>query len=153
MAVLDRLGQEHSKVLRELGLLGVTLQKIETKGVERLKTLDLEAVSRILRKDIPDHFGLEEMVLFPRLKQLAPDEKSFLEELLSEHEKIRKQIDVFLRDASSAGVQPDKAAGSLAKVVEDLSSHARKEDERLLPLARRVLTEAELEELDKALAG
>lgn len=154
VAILERVEQEHDKVLKEFSLLAASLQKMESKEIGLLKeSASLEAVLSMLRKDIPDHFELEEKVLFPHLKKLNPDEKGFVEELLYEHKEIRKLIDVVLKDARSAEVQPVRDATSLAKVVEDICAHARKEDMKLLPLARRVLTEAELNELDRLVGG
>jgi len=150
MVVLERLEQEHREVLEKFGLLTVTLQDIETRGVELLKDQgSLKAISDLLEHAIPDHFEKEEKVLFPFLEKVIPSERRFVAELLGEHERIMKAIAAFLKDVRSPAVSLDELRNRLRTLTEDISAHAKKENEELLPLARRFLSEAQLKELDR----
>jgi len=150
MSLLLRLEQDHREVLERFSLLTVTLQKTEREDVKLLEeSEDVGAIFDLLENKIPNHFASEEKILFPWLEKIVPNTKGFISELLSEHEKIRKDSAELLRDRSSPQASPERLANLLKRITESLSAHARKEDEKLLPLVRRFGDEAKLRELDR----
>lgn len=150
MSLLERLKQDHREVLERFSLLATTLQSIETQELKLLsESKDLVAVFNLLKDKIPDHFASEETVLFPWLERLVPTEKTFIQELLSEHKEIRADIAALTIDVKSPDVPLERIKSLLKGIVERLSAHARKEDEKLLPLARRYSSEDQLKELDR----
>ena len=72
------------------------------------------------------HFQAEEQVLFPLLLSLVPESRPMIEELTTEHERIRR-----------AKAQMDKETG-LGKLIFDLGDllerHIRREERELFPL-------------------
>jgi len=103
------------------------------------------------------HHPKEDQYLFPRLAKRAPQAVALIDELSAEHVKGAKLV----RDLEQAliGLEVGWAGGSAAfraaiDVYADFHwSHMRKEEEQLLPLAERFLTEEDWRAIDDAFAG
>ena len=97
-----------------------------------------------------DHQAKEESILFPFLRQSqrfihGEFEREELEQLLREHGEERWLIEkVQLALVSNNPSEFIEKAGTLAKV---LSEHALKEEQQLFPMAERILSQPEAEEL------
>jgi hemerythrin-like domain-containing protein len=79
------------------------------------------------------HFSAEEKVLFPLLRSSAPASSAMIDELLAEHEELRRAMDQL------------EQGGVAAKLIFDLGDllerHIRKEERGLFPLFERYVEE------------
>jgi hemerythrin-like domain-containing protein len=104
------------------------------------------------------HHSDEEEDLFPMLLQAAPE---------SEHAHLRELVDALLaqhRELELAwsqvrwklegvwlGMQPDLGAEEVGRLVELYRVHIAREEEELLPLAARLLGDAQLDVVGRAM--
>jgi regulator of cell morphogenesis and NO signaling len=108
-----------------------------------------------LREEVDVHSNKEELALFPVLRR-HPLPAGLLDTLLEEHEGIRAYVHEFAAEAglwlgggrtrAPAWIAPARQARGL------LSTHMQKENLLLFPVAERVLSEAEREEVASACA-
>jgi hemerythrin-like domain-containing protein len=103
------------------------------------------------------HHPKEEKHLFARLEARAPEAAPLVEELRAEHvsgAQLVRDLEQALR--AFEGSRPG-AAGAFAAAVNSYAdfhwSHMRKEEDQLLPLARKHLTAADWSAIDDAFAG
>lgn len=143
-----KLHEEHVAVLDLLERFGQALVRLRGQPpasdnpVWRGLLAQLESA---LLYEITHHFSLEEDQLFPRLHQRG--EGDLAELLFEEHEAIRAVtrplLGLIARAAAGeldgAGWKALKVAG--LELVERLGSHARKEEEALVPLVDEMLDE------------
>ncbi len=160
-APLDVIKREHKRVLDNIGLLraaSLCLQLSTLTSGSAIRGKGTEHLSKVLGfidTDVRLHFRCEEEVLFPALEKHFDIEKSPIRLLLGEHAQIWQWYDQL--KAKLAVLQEDEGEPSdaIPAEVQDLSSHIerllrehiKKEDESLLPLARRLLSDKELEEI------
>ncbi len=158
---LDILKREHDRILENLGLLhGASLclklgtltsgSAIRGKGTEHLsKVLDF------FDKDLLLHFCREEEVLFPSLEKHFGVEKNPTRLLLEEHGEVVQYYDRLKEKLAVLQEDGRESSEAVLAEVQDLSSHIeyllrshiKKENESLLPLAKSLLSEKELEEI------
>jgi iron-sulfur cluster repair protein YtfE (RIC family) len=143
-----KLHQEHVAILDLLGRFEQSLTRLRGAPPAaddpswRGLLSQLEAA---LQYEVTHHFDLEEEQLFPRLHQRG--EGDLAELLFEEHEAIRAVagplLGLIARAAAggldSAGWKALKVSG--LELVERLGSHARKEEEALVPLVDEMLDE------------
>ena len=158
---LDILKREHDRVLENLGLLrGASLclklsnltpqSVIREKGIEHLsKVLDF------FDKDVGLHFRREEEALFPVLEKHIGAEKSPTRLLLGEHNEVwrwynrlkEKLVELQADGSGSPEAVPAEVQDISSHIEQLLRGHIKKENESLLPLAKSLLSEKELEEI------
>jgi hemerythrin-like domain-containing protein len=157
------LKQEHDRVLDTIALLqGVNLcLKFSTLGTETpLQGRGLNHLHKILEffdKDVTLHFRREEEVLFPALERHMAAEKSPAKMLLHEHDDWRelyRRLKEIVAGIEAGGVGSTEALSVEAQEVNGaiqhlLREHIKKENESLLPLARSLLSDAELKEISE----
>jgi len=103
------------------------------------------------------HHPKEDLVLFARLEQRAPQAKALIDELRAEHVKgaqlIRdlEQALVALEVGWAGGEKTFRAA--VDAYAEFHWSHMRKEEQQILPMAERAFTAEDWREVDAAFAG
>ena len=158
---LDVLKREHQRVLDNIGLLRAAslclkLGTLTPQSVVREKGLDhLSKVLDFIDTDVRLHFRREEEILFPALERHFGVEKSPIRLLLEEHSQVWEWYDRLrekLVELQGDGREPPEAVPA---EVQDLSSHIehllrehiKKENESLLPLAKSLLSQKELEEI------
>ncbi|MFH1003769.1 MAG: hemerythrin domain-containing protein, partial [Chloroflexota bacterium] len=116
----------------------------------------LARVLDFLDKDIGRHFRREEAVLFPALEKHLGKEKGPTRLLRGEHEQFwqwHRQLKAAYDKLQTAqgGPPPVELAEEVKRLSGELEGflkeHIRKENETLLPLARRLFGEAEQAEL------
>lgn len=161
---LDILKKEHDRVLETIALLrGVSLcLKFNSLGTESpLQDRGLNHLRKIIEffdKDVILHFRREEEVLFPALEKHTGSENSPAKMLAGEHQEWRKQFERLKVTAASletAGegdnteALSEEAQEINSKIEHLLREHIKKENESLLPLARSVLSDSELEEISR----
>lgn len=131
------LSHQHQRVLALCVRLDRALQAGE---------VDLEAwqseIERIFAQEVAIHFAAEEKELFPVARKFS-DMDSLVQELLSEHLALRA---LFARAGSR-----DLQAKDLARFVETLAHHVRKEERQLFEGLQKVMTADELASLGAAL--
>ena len=102
-----------------------SLGQIKPMGVEGLKERARE-FRDFFMTNLSRHFQAEEEVLFPLLRSCVPESRTMIEELIADHERIRR-----------AKVQLDSEVG-LGKLIFDLGDllerHIRREERELFPL-------------------
>jgi iron-sulfur cluster repair protein YtfE (RIC family) len=89
------------------------------------------------------HFRAEEEVLFPCMRERVPESAALIDELVGDHEKIRRAIPQLERQTA------------LGKLIFDLGDllerHIRKEERELFPLFERHAEELDVDALAKEL--
>lgn len=157
---LDVLRREHDRILENLDLLRAaslclklgTLKPqspIRDKGIGHLaKVLDF------FDKDVGLHFRREEAVLFPALEKHIGVKKSPTRLLLKEHgevwqwyNRLKEKLVELQEDGSEHSDAVPAEVQDISRHIEHrLREHIKKENESLLPLAKSLLGEKELEE-------
>jgi len=92
--------------------------------------------------EMAGHFAAEEKDIFPQAARL-PELQGLVQELLAEHEILRKLF-------SQAGARELDALG-LAEVAERLSGHIRKEERQLFEAMQRSLSAEQLQHIGQEL--
>lgn len=158
---LDILRREHERVLDNIGLLRAAslCLKLGTltvdspvwdKGIGHLtKVLDF------FDKDVGLHFRREEEVFFPALEKYLGVEKSPTRLLLAEHTEMWQSYNQLREKLVELQGDGSKSSEAISTQVQEISGrierllreHIKKEDESLLPLAKSLLSEKELEEI------
>ncbi len=94
-------------------------------------------------KNLSAHFKAEEKVLFPALRSLAPESCALIEELLLQHEQMRKWATRLNEETN------------LAKMIHDigdlLERHIRREERELFPIFEREVGDNEAERIKRAI--
>ncbi len=160
---LDVLQREHGRVLDNIGLLRAAslclkLGTLTPQSAVREKGLDhLSKVLDFMDTDVRLHFRREEAVLFPPLEKHLGVEKSPIPLLLEEHAQVWQWYDRLREKLVELQGDEREPSEAVPAEVQDLSSqvehllreHIKKEEESLLPLARSLLGEKELEEISR----
>lgn len=146
---IDDLMHEHGAVLEGLRILH---------GIAGL----MEAGSSVDEGDISDmlgflkvfadrcHHGKEEDFLFPALVRAGISEQEVsLRSLLSEHARGRELV-CAMEEASFPKLRPAEFMAAAHGYLELLTAHIRKENELLFPLAGKLLSKQQAEELAEA---
>jgi hemerythrin-like domain-containing protein len=113
-----------------------------------------------LEVDHPNHMADEEEDLFPRLRRRLNTNSEFarlLDELEAEH---RRNVSRARELASDLRCLPENGGrriseelrASIQTFVSDLMKHLTLEDERVIPVARSILTDADSEHIGRAMA-
>jgi len=99
-------------------------------------------IAQHFRAEIGIHFGAEEHLVFPRAR-MFPELNLLVEELLSEHARLRERF-------ARAEVQGMSAA-EVVEFAQTLSAHIRKEERQLFERLQELMSEGELAELGQGL--
>lgn len=144
MLILETLRKEHAELLKRVQLVeeaSLLLYKEKSQLPREEYVNVINEFSQFFKTSIVYHFKVEEQALFPVLKDkdLGPD----IQELLSEHRRILMGFQHFERIKG-----PIASVTILKMLINDLSIHARKEDE-LFPLWASRLSNEELKRIDE----
>lgn len=141
----------HSFFRREVRLAGGVVRAVEPGDRARAAVVadHLDFVVRALHH----HHGIEDDLVWPRLLERVPDELAPVVHLMqAQHEhidatlqEIEALLPAFRRDAAEA--QRDRIAELCDSLSTSLAEHLDAEEERLVPIADRTLTEAEWQEI------
>jgi hemerythrin-like domain-containing protein len=146
---------------RSISVILAALQELARMVEEQRLRPDFRAFRAMLRyiDEYPErlHHPKEDRFLFARVAARSPDAKRLVDDLRSEHvtgvRRIREleRTLLFFEDRWPAGT------GEFRIAVDEYAAfhwaHMRKEEEQLLPLARRVLTAEDWAEIDAAFAA
>ena len=134
---IERLREQHQIVLARL-------DEVEAAVPGSLATMG--EFLAFLQTELPEHFDLEETVLFPvlsRHRHLADGPVAVMEAEHHECHALVAELAVALRAGSM-----EQLAAVARRVVAVLRAHIDKEDHVLFPLAARVLSAAERDEVE-----
>ncbi|HEY5701005.1 MAG TPA: hemerythrin domain-containing protein, partial [Gammaproteobacteria bacterium] len=142
MNVLDQLKLDHENVTHLLDILDNQLERIH-----ELKRADIDLIRDIMHYMIhyPDrvHHPMEDLVI-ERLVERDPSAKGIAENIEKEHRGLAKKSQAFHEIASNvadgAMVLREELENKGHDYVGFLRSHMQKEDEKLFPLAEKMLT-------------
>ncbi|MBI4301529.1 MAG: hemerythrin domain-containing protein [Chloroflexi bacterium] len=160
---IDIVSQEHDKALNKISLLrAATLclrASTNVAGDQPIQTIeraynDMAGVFEFVDNELSRHLQREEDVLFPLVEKHIGKDKSPTVLLLAEHDEIRqthaglkKELDALQKsdDDNRAVVATElyKTGSHFGKL---LNSHIEKENASLLPIAKSLFNEKELEE-------
>ncbi|WP_439590322.1 hemerythrin domain-containing protein [Hydrogenophaga sp.] len=138
-------------------LLRSVLELLEQhREAESMPDFDTLRATLFYLDDFPEkqHHRRESEILFPKLRARAPQERELLDRLDYEHERGGRKI----RDVEHAllafemlGTRRRRAFEAAMKAYADFYvEHMRLEEQIVLPLAERVLTEEDWADLDEA---
>lgn len=116
-------------------------------------------VSEFFRKEVRQHFAMEEHVLFPVLRRALPADKlPVLDAIEGEHGPLREKLAHF--EVISQGhnrfpsrVTREELVRAAQDILEPLLEHARREDRELFPLVNGALAPEDCRELERLYAG
>lgn len=160
---LDVITREHDRTLETISLLrGVSLcLKFGALGTESpLHDRGLVHQGKVMDyfdKDVLLHFRREEEILFPALAKHLEGKVNPTQLLLQEHADWRqlyqrlkeKFAQLEAKGAGKSEALSTEVQALNSRVEQLLRDHIKKENESLLPLARSLLSEAELEEISR----
>ena len=144
----------HSYFRRELRLAGGLVRGIPD-GDRRRAAVVVDHLD-FLRRSLHHHHTIEDELLWPVLLQRVPDELAPIVHLMeSQHERVDALLGTVdaalprLREADDPALQ-EEVADTLDTLYVHLVEHLDAEEERLLPIAARTLTQAEWDALGEA---
>jgi hypothetical protein len=105
----------------------------------------LEQVAELL---IP-HSKAEEQVVYPAIKQIAPDEDSDVDDGVEEHHHVEEMLKQVLAEDSDA----PGADGLVAAIIGEVRHHVEEEEQDILPKFAQAATADQLEELGQKFAA
>ncbi len=149
MDLITQLLQEHKDYVSKLTAMAEAIEGIRAHGREQSY---IDTVNRLVAPfttELLQHAAREEDFLFPRVLERAPD--SIVPTMIEEHENLRKISAVFGEWYPIWRAGEDSAyqnwADSALELRGAFSAHMQKENLIIFPLARRILTPAEIEQL------
>lgn len=152
---LQRLKDEHPPLRKQMEELFKEAQAIgDDAGVEDWEAplRALEEKVKIFVAELDPHSKREEDVLFPLMAKHIGREMGPIAVMEYEHEQAKTRLTGFLATMASltGPIKADTArriAGEVAEAVQILFDHFMKEENVLFPMAERILSDAEKEEL------
>lgn len=146
MDIIAQLTAEHQDYVFKLSALVELIEGIRVNGRSDYFIAALDALVSPLTTELDDHAQREEEYVFPRLLERVPD--SPVPVMLAEHQAIRgysAQFDHWYRKwREGADDAYDQWTQPALELRGAFSTHMQKENLILFPLARRVLTAAEI---------
>ncbi|MCH1627574.1 hemerythrin domain-containing protein [Ferdinandcohnia quinoae] len=137
---------------KELFLLAESIK--ENKEIEDLyeAILDLREKVLLFQGNLDPHSEKEEGYLFTMMANYIGRESGPIAVMEYEHEQAHKNIEDFLEKTSKLSVNiernvAEELVGHIIEAFHILTSHFTKEENVLYPMAEKMLTEAEKEEL------
>ncbi|MEH7012973.1 hemerythrin domain-containing protein [Neobacillus niacini] len=145
---LNQLKSEHPPLLAQLEGLFTLTQRIEEDEIE--KNFE-ELISKVnkFKEALDPHSEREEGVLFPMMGVYIGTTSGPIAVMEYEHDQAKAKIYEFLEKADSTQIVEEKKTS--AELVKDayyiLTEHFAKEENVLFPMAERMLSDDEKEEL------
>ncbi len=141
----------HTFFRREVRLAGGVIRRVADGDVRRAQVVaeHLDFVARTLH----EHHTAEDELLWPKLLDRVPEELAPIVRLM---EAQHGQVDALLAEigdlrprwaATAEPADRDRLAGLFDQLYVHLAEHLDAEEERLLPIAARAVTQAEWEEM------
>ncbi len=153
---LAQLYEEHSSLAAVLHAMSALVREVRERG----KRIDPKVFRAILYYlDVfpeREHHWKEEVVLFPRIRQRTHDADAILDQLACEHESgeraIRDLEQAFVRYEEHGDTEFAPFADAVDRYVKLYREHMRKEEREVMPLAQRVLSTQDWNDIEAAFA-
>jgi len=152
MTATENLISEHKDIIELLGIMSKISKNILLNDV--FYTSDVEDIIDYLKHFIEKSHHRKEEIFYPILSNIdLPNDKEELSVMLYEHALARN----FLKDINNCVVNckignsfsQELLAESMMKYVFLIKNHIKKEEKIIFPMANKVLTEEEQEEINK----
>lgn len=155
---LEMLSACHGRVERQCQTMLRLVPHFAANGPDQAAREAAQNVMRYFDTSARDHHADEERDLFPALLQSAPDTElarlgELIDNLRAQHRAL-EQAWLQLRsklEGISLGGKPELGANEVWRLVDLYRSHIAREEEELLPLAKRLLDEAQLDAVGRAM--
>lgn len=128
----------------------VLLQVLE-RATNSPELSELEAADQMIKEELTKHFRYEEEILFPLLGNYIGTEHGPIAVMLSEHQTIRELHDSFhhiMIERRNGNVEISQMMNAFSPLASILRTHITKEDNVLFPMASRVMTEEDKNEVE-----
>ena len=152
---IEILMKEHEDGLKRLSELGGAAEYINANGFSFAAYSEITGAIRFINSEIRKHNEKEEKFLFPLMDRHA-DRQTIV--MRNEHRELWKLFNRLLEsveDVEEGRIHPTtirELVQSSKSLVELLTEHIRKENDLLFPMAKRMLTETEYEQLRQDIA-
>jgi len=140
---LDNLGRDHQHVLARLAAVELALGDEGGPPIAEFASF--------LEREVRHHFEVEEQALFPLLARHLGTEQGPLAVMNAEHATFRELL-ADLVDGVHGG-DDARAEARARDIIALLRAHIDKEDHVLFPMASRLLSPQEQEEVDRQAAA
>ena len=155
---LDMLHACHERIEAQLRTLERLIEYLPDHGVDDQVRSAIANVLRYFDQAAPNHHEDEERDLFPRLLANAPDDeaasvKSLIDALLADHQTMAMVLAVVRTDLIELSTAPRQSidAAAIRHLADCYRRHIAREESSLLPLAKRLLTAADVIRLSHAM--
>ena len=157
---LEMLHACHERIESQLVTLERLIDYLPEHGVDDQVRGAITNVLRYFDQAAPNHHEDEERDLFPRLLAAAsPDELDQVQQLvaglLADHRLMAEALAIVRRNLIALSTQRTDSldASAIAHLATCYRRHIAKEEDRLLPLARRVLTPNNIGEISRQMTA
>ena len=157
-AALDMLATCHERGARQCAALRLLGPHLEARGADEEARTAAAGVMRYFDKAAKDHYADEEVDLFPALlESMAASDavclRAMVEGLIAEHRSLERAWRLVRDELAgvAAGVSAQISAAAAAALVSLYEQHMAREDDELMPMAARLLGEAELARIGLAM--
>src|SRR3989338_6204836 len=138
MGSVDAIEHETEVIIEKIKILN----KYGTTKIKSKKQL-VEA-SEFFNKTMTQHFREEEQTIFKAMKN---KEKKIVEELISDHNFMRKKFLELTLAVDTYEKNPEKLKKISAEIIRVIQPHIQKEENLLIPRAKEVLSKKDFENL------
>ncbi len=121
-------------------------QRFEKTGPRAMKTRR-DLADRIVH-ELSVHAAIEEMVLYPAIREALPEVEDDVLEALEEHH-VAKWV---LSEIDAMSPEHERFQAKVTVLIESVRHHVEEEEDELFPKVRRGLDAEQLEEMGRALA-
>lgn len=123
------------------------LQVLE-RATNHSEMAELEGADQLIEEELTKHFRYEEDILFPLLGKYIGTENGPIAVMLSEHETIRGLHEAFHRSMLENKGNATQIIQDFLPLAEMLKTHITKEDNVLFPMASRIMSEEDKNEVE-----
>jgi len=157
-APLEMLAACHHRIQRQCGTLRRLAAHVAARGVDAEAREAAQAVMRYFDRAAVDHHADEEQDLFPALlESMAGSDAVCLRELIEQLTRQHRELEtlwqalrrVLARIAAGNPVALDMAL--VQRLVTAYEQHLAREDTELLPMAARLIADAPLQQIGRAM--
>lgn len=161
---LELLSDCHRRVEKFLRALLIVSEQARGEGLSPLQRAELETALRYFREAAPKHTADEEESLFPRMKKVESEEVEHVLQRIAAlegehqvakvaHEAVEMLGQIWLKDNRLSDQDRAELDRNLSLLADIYSHHIQIEDNEVFPVAKRVLTKLELQEIGREMAA
>ena len=153
MSVFDDLTEMNFKLVQSIALLESLLQHTERTEPRADSAQNEKELRDLIDGEVVPHFEIEDKVVFPILERLPGMDRQLIAGLIEEHKRILSKVEELwsIRSRHIDVVSAARAALLKDQIVRDIRAHASKENDKLLPMSRRLATVEQATQLRKIL--